>query len=159
MVQKKNSGGRGPASHRRRIHGYRGYGSGFARGTDQYGGSVHWGSGFAGVGTMQPAPELIHHGFSGLSPRGYVRPDERIREEICDELTRRADIDPRRIDVRVVDGEVMLEGEVEDAATKSAVEDIAARCGGVTAVVNRLYLDEGEAPPARRPAKKGPGAC
>ena len=79
-------------------------------------------------------------------------------EEICDELTRRADIDPRRMDVRVVDGEVVLEGDVEDAATKSVVEDIAARCGGVIAVVNRLSLDEKESAPAKRPSKKDPRA-
>jgi hypothetical protein len=35
----------------RRRHGYRGYGSGVSRGTDGYGGAVHWGRGFGGVGS------------------------------------------------------------------------------------------------------------
>jgi hypothetical protein len=168
MAQKKSSAG-GGSPKRRRTHGYRGYGSGFARGTDQYGGGVHWGRGFAGVGAMEGlsgtlphaalVPEVVRHGYSGLAPRGYVRPDERVREEICDELTRRADIDPRRIDVRVVDGEVVLEGEVEDAAARSAVAEIAARCAGVTAVVDRLGVLEKEiTPPTRGEAKKNHGA-
>ena len=168
MAQKKNLAG--GASKRRRTHGYRGYGSGYARGTDGYGGGVHWGRGFAGVGPMEGlsgstlphaaiVPEVLRDGYSGLSPRGYVRSDDRIREEICDELTRRADIDPRRIDVRVVDGEVVLEGDAENATASAAVEEIAARCGGVTTVINRLGVLEKDVPTARRaPAKKDPVA-
>ena len=37
---------------RSRKHAYRGYGSGFAKGTDSYGGAIHVGSGFAGVGSF-----------------------------------------------------------------------------------------------------------
>jgi hypothetical protein len=38
------------AGRHHRTYGYRGYGSGLGRGTDSYGGTVHWGSGFGGVG-------------------------------------------------------------------------------------------------------------
>lgn len=44
-------------ARRPRKHGYRGYGSGFAKGTDSYGGAIHIGSGFAGVGTFE-APTI-----------------------------------------------------------------------------------------------------
>ncbi len=54
MLKQKQPGGRAgekPASRRRRRnYGYRGYGSGFGRGTAGYGGHVHWGRGFSGVG-------------------------------------------------------------------------------------------------------------
>lgn len=39
-----------PAEKRRR-HGYRGYGSPLARKGEHYGGSVHWGRGFSGIGS------------------------------------------------------------------------------------------------------------
>jgi hypothetical protein len=35
---------------KRRRHGYRGYGSPLSRSRDAYGGAVHWGRGFAGLG-------------------------------------------------------------------------------------------------------------
>ncbi len=44
MTSKKNPKPRA----RTRRHGYRGYGSAFAKGAS-YGGAVHWGRGFAGV--------------------------------------------------------------------------------------------------------------
>jgi hypothetical protein len=48
-----------PAADRKpRKHGYRGYGSGIARGSDSYGGTIHVPSGFAGVGTLEPPPPI-----------------------------------------------------------------------------------------------------
>lgn len=155
MPQEKQSGkGRKTNSPRKhRTHGYRGYGSGFGRGTGQYGGAVHWGSGFGGVGAPSyggatlPSADLFRSEvwepgpYSGLSPRGYVRSDERIREEICEELTRSSDIDPRRMTVAVEAGEVSLEGTVEDALSRSLVEEIAGRCAGVKRVHNRLRFE------------------
>jgi hypothetical protein len=35
---------------KRRRHGYRGYGSPISRNGETYGGAVHWGRGFAGLG-------------------------------------------------------------------------------------------------------------
>ena len=160
MSEKSGSGQR-PQAPRRRKHGYRGYGSGFARGTEGYGGGVHWGQGFAGVGatglsspTVLPhagiVPERTHTSYIGLAPRGYVRPDERIREEICDELTRRPDVDPRGIEVRVAEGEVTLEGAVEDRTTRAAIDEVATNCAGVRQVFNRLRVDEPPRPAERR---------
>ena len=47
----------GPAT-RPRKHGYRGYGSGFSRGSESYGGAIHVPSGFAGVGTFETPPTI-----------------------------------------------------------------------------------------------------
>lgn len=151
MSQEKSEKGRGKATSPRhhRTHGYRGYGSGFSRG---YGGGVHWGSGFGGVGaprygggTLPTAglftSEVWEPGpYAGLSPRGYSRSDERIREDICDELTRRADIDPSQLTVSVQDGEVTLAGTVVDIRARSLADEIASHCAGVKQVRNELRV-------------------
>ncbi len=163
MSEKIDSGQRGSNPPRRRKHGYRGYGSGFGRGT----GGVHWGQGFGGVGvtgisggsTLPHAgifPDQTHTSYIGLGPKGSVRPDERIREEICDELTRRPDVDPREIEVRVVDGEVTLEGSVEDRTTRSAVDEIATNCAGVRQVFNRLRVIDRPGDPESRSNRTRP---
>ena len=62
MAQKKQPSAGSPASKpaaapRPRKHGYRGYGSGFSRGSESYGGAIHVPSGFGGVGTLEvPMP-------------------------------------------------------------------------------------------------------
>ena len=143
-----------PRRNHHRKHGYRGYGSGYDRGTEGYGGTVHWGRGFAGLGspgwfggTSLPqaglfSAEVWERGpYAGLAPKGYSRSDERIREEICEELTRRHDIDPSRLTVTVVDGEVTLEGRVRDLDTRRIVDDIASHCVGVQQLRNQLRID------------------
>ncbi len=157
MVEERNSRGHNvsrasvPRRNHRRRHGYRGYGSGFDRGTASYGGAVHWGRGFGGVGspewigttTLPQAglftAEVWERGpYRGLGPKGYSRSDERIREDICDELTRRSDIDPSRLTVRVENGDVTLEGTVRDLGTRRVVDEVASRCVGVNQVHNQL---------------------
>ena len=49
MPKQKTPAKTGPKTKSRR-HGYRGYGSPLKKGSDQYGGAVHWGRGFSGVG-------------------------------------------------------------------------------------------------------------
>jgi hypothetical protein len=62
MSEKKQSSDR-PKAVKRRSHGYRGYGSG-ARGVG-YGGAVHWGRGFGGVGYLEGggSPTLLEAGL------------------------------------------------------------------------------------------------
>jgi hypothetical protein len=137
-----------------RTYGYRGYGSGLGHGTDSYGGTIHWGRGFGGVGIFggHGGETLPHAGFFnaeawdrgpylGLGPESYSRPDERICEAICDELTRRRDIDPRGVVVTVRDGEVTLEGTVESLEMRGLVDSVASACSGVTQVYDRLRLE------------------
>jgi BON domain len=155
---------KGPRRTHHRTYGYRGYGSGFGRGTDSYGGAVHWGRGFGGVGVVggyggQTLPragfftaEAWDHGpYVGQGPQGYSRPDERIREDICDELTRRGDIDPRRVLVTVRSGEVTLEGTVESLEMRRVVDDVASACTGVTQVHDRLQLEPAGVSPSTKP--------
>jgi hypothetical protein len=81
--------------------------------------------------------------FVGRGPKGYRRSDERIREEVNEDLTRHPEIDASEIEVQVRDSEVTLTGKVEDRHQKRLAEDIAERCFGVTDVHNQLKVDKG----------------
>jgi hypothetical protein len=155
---------KGPRQTHHRTYGYRGYGSGFGPGI----GAIHWGSGFGGVGVAGGcggetlpragffAAEAWDRGpFVGLGPHGYSRPDERIREDICDVLTRRRDIDPRGVAVAVRDGEVTLEGTVESLEMRRLVDEVASACAGVTQVHDRLRLERRGASPPVETAREG----
>jgi len=76
----------------------------------------------------------------GKGPKGYMRTDERIREEICECLSDAPNIDASEITVEVKDGVVTLEGSVQERAQKHRVEDIADRCSGVKDVNNSLRV-------------------
>jgi osmotically-inducible protein OsmY len=78
--------------------------------------------------------------FAGRGPRGYQRPDERIREELNDRLTAHGLIDATDIECRVANGEVTLTGYVDSRAAKRAAEDIADDLYGVREVHNQLRV-------------------
>jgi hypothetical protein len=150
-------------SRRYQKHGYRGYGSGFGRGSEGYGGAIHWGRGFAGVGTpgLSSSDALPHFGlltpevyepgpYRGVPPKGYSRSDHRIRDDICDELTRHPDVDPSRLTVTVRDAEVTIEGAVDALWARRLVDAIASECVGVRQVHNRLRVE-----PRGRGASRG----
>ncbi len=77
---------------------------------------------------------------SGKGPKGYRRPDDRIREDVSESLSADGDLDASEITVGVEDGEVTLEGTVGDRASKRRAEDLAERVAGVGDVHNRLRL-------------------
>ena len=79
-------------------------------------------------------------GFRGVGPRGYTRPDERIREDISDALTEADDIDASGITVEVADGVATLGGRVEQRWMKHRAEDLADACTGVRDVRNSIQV-------------------
>ena len=81
--------------------------------------------------------------FYGRGPKGYRRPDDRIRDEVNEELARHPEIDATEIDVKVQNGEVTLTGKVEDRHQKRLAEDVAERAFGVTDIHNQLKVDQG----------------
>ena len=81
--------------------------------------------------------------FYGRGPKGYRRSDDRIREDVSEELYRHPEIDASEIEVQVQNGEVTLNGKVEDRHQKRLAEDIVERSSGVTDVHNRLKVDRG----------------
>jgi osmotically-inducible protein OsmY len=78
--------------------------------------------------------------FAGKGPKGYVRSDARVLEDVCDRLMWHPEIDAGEIEVTVNAGEVTLSGTVEDRHTKRLAEDIVEDVAGVKDVSNRLRV-------------------
>jgi hypothetical protein len=76
--------------------------------------------------------------YVGRGPKGYVRSDERIREELCEMLYLQGYVDTADIEVSVKDGEVTFEGTVRERDDKHFLEHLADRVAGVTEVHNKL---------------------
>lgn len=121
-------GGGGRMSQRERDWGENGSSWSRGAGAREWGTQPDW---------LYPAAEGP---FRGRGPQGYRRSDERIREDICDLLTERGDVDPSAVQVRVQNCEVTLEGAVPDRRMKRVAEDIAEATRGVRDVHNRLRV-------------------
>ncbi|MDM9557684.1 MULTISPECIES: BON domain-containing protein [Bordetella] len=80
-----------------------------------------------------------------ITPKGYVRSDERVREDLCERLSH-SGLDVSDVSVDVSDGVVALEGTVPDRRTKHAIEDCADDCLGVTDIQNRIRVASGNHP-------------
>lgn len=123
-----------------------GYGEMFSGDMRQYTGqsqSGYYNSGREGTGK-----------YTGRGPKGYQRSDERIKEDVCECLTRHPEVDAEDIDVQVKDGEVTLTGTVMDRYQKRAAEDALERVSGVRDVHNQLRAGIGE---GRSSATQGTG--
>jgi hypothetical protein len=91
------------------------------------------------------APRSPDRGHRGRGPRGYVRSDERIADDIIDRLTDAPDIDASEILLTVEGGIATLTGNVPARAMKHRAEDIAADATGVREVRNTIRVDDGAA--------------
>ena len=100
------------------------YGAGYGGG---YGGGIGYG--------QQPRGR-----YAGRGPRNYQRPDDRIRDDINEQLTRHPDIDASEIEVQVRAGEVTLSGTVESREMKRMAEDVADNVFGVKDVHNQIRM-------------------
>jgi osmotically-inducible protein OsmY len=78
--------------------------------------------------------------YTGRGPKGYIRSDDRIREDVSDRLEQHGEIDASEIVVVVEAAEVTLEGIVPDRQTKRLAEDVAEESPGVKQVHNRLRI-------------------
>ena len=126
--------------------GQGGYGQRFGQGGQDYGqGSYGQGSygQSPGFGERVRYSAVIVGRFYGRGPKGYRRSDDRIREDVSEELFRHPDIDASEIEIQVQNGEVTLTGKVEDRHQKRLAEDLAERCSGVADVHNQLKVDKG----------------
>ena len=86
--------------------------------------------------TTPEAPPAEHP----RGPGSYRRSDERIREDICESLTREDRVDVSEVTVEVQDGTVTLEGHVPVRRMRYLIEDVAAACRGVTDVNNGISV-------------------
>ena len=87
---------------------------------------------------LQESTNARTGGHRGRGPKGYVRSDERIHEDIVERLTDDHEIDASDVSVQVQDGEVTLTGTVHDRHMKFLIEERVAACGGVKDIHNRL---------------------
>ena len=78
--------------------------------------------------------------YRGRGPRGYVRTDERILEDVNEQLCEDAIVDASDIEVHCAQGHVVLSGRVPTRWIKHRAEDIADSVRGVKDVDNRIRV-------------------
>src|SRR5262245_59062040 len=77
----------------------------------------NWGN-EGGGGWSSTTSQTKRPSFAGRGPQGYRRSDERITEDINEELTQDDEVDASGISVEVKNGEVVLKGTVSDRESK-----------------------------------------
>ena len=80
--------------------------------------------------------------YRGRGPQNYTRSDDRIREDVNDNLTEDWGVDAGNINVTVKNGEVTLDGTVATRLQKRRAEDCAEDVSGVKNVQNNLRVQE-----------------
>lgn len=93
------------------------------------------------VGSYGPRASAGAHARRG--PKGYVRPDTRIHEDICDQLFLAGDIDASDVDVAVSGGSVTLSGSVPERRMKHRIEDICEAAAPNGEIDNRIRVIRG----------------
>jgi len=107
--------------------------------------SDHGWPGAAGWGEENRRHAGERGAYYGRGPSGYVRSDERIREDVCDRLTDDPHVDASTIQVTVESGVVTLQGQVPERQMKHRAEDCAEHISGVKDVENRLRVTRSDA--------------
>jgi osmotically-inducible protein OsmY len=104
---------------------------------------------FGYTSSMQPADARPSARHRGKGPKGYVRSDARIREDVCEQLSDDREIDASDISVDVANGEVRLQGTVIDRSMKRKAEIVALSVRGALDVHNELLIKKSPLPRAR----------
>jgi osmotically-inducible protein OsmY len=78
--------------------------------------------------------------FRGRGPKNYTRSDDRIREDLNEQLMDADDIDASDVSIEVKDGVVTLTGNVEQRWIKHRIEVLADDCSGVKDVRNEIRV-------------------
>lgn len=78
----------------------------------------------------------------GRGPKGYVRSDERIRDDANDRLTEDWRVDASNVTVTVKDGEITLDGTVGSREEKRRAEDVVDGISGLKHVQNNLRVQQ-----------------
>jgi osmotically-inducible protein OsmY len=82
---------------------------------------------------------------SPRGPKGWVRPDGRILDELCERIMR-AGVDASALEVAVDAGEVSLRGELGTREERHCVMDLAERVLGVVAIDAEIRVREAAGP-------------
>jgi hypothetical protein len=94
-------------------------------------------------------PAFIGRGFpreatgphTGRGPKGYVRSDDQIKQDVCERLTQHGHIDASDIEIRVEGNEVTLTGTVDSRKAKRMAERVVDSVSGVRDVHNQLRVN------------------
>ena len=78
--------------------------------------------------------------FTGMGPSNYQRSDKRIREDVCELLSRHGRIDASEIEIDVQDGEVTLKGTVPNRDMKRMAEDTVELITGIKDIQNEIKV-------------------
>ncbi|HEY5391172.1 MAG TPA: BON domain-containing protein [Hanamia sp.] len=76
----------------------------------------------------------------GKGPKNYTRSEDRIREDVSDQLSDDSYLDASNIEVEVKGSEVTLKGTVDSRYSKHRAEDLTEDITGVTHVQNNLRV-------------------
>jgi osmotically-inducible protein OsmY len=76
----------------------------------------------------------------GKGPKGYIRSDKLIHEDVCEALQNDYLVDASGIDVTVDKGTVFLRGEINDRRMKREAERCVENVRWVSDVINELKL-------------------
>ena len=79
--------------------------------------------------------------YYGKGPKGYMRSDETIKEDVSEILWRHPEVDASGVEVRVESGWVELKGIVKSRFEKKMIERLIENVAGVEDVLNMLTLD------------------
>lgn len=88
----------------------------------------------------QKDPPQISRNFIGIGPKGYVRSDKSIEDEVCKLLARDQYLDPSDIVVRVMNGVVLLSGIVNEREERILAERIVGHVSGVEDIENDISV-------------------
>lgn len=118
------------------------------RGRSDYSGSSYGSSYGAGPGLRSgPYGSSYRSGspttsYAGRGPKGYLRSDDRIREDVCERLSENDEVDASEIEVLVSNRKVTLTGSVQNRRMKHIAEDLAEAVSGVDDVDNRITVSK-----------------
>lgn len=77
----------------------------------------------------------------GKGPKGYQRSDQRIREDVSDRFYEDDYLDASDVQIRVENGNIILDGTVDSKQAKRRAEDLAESISGVRNVENHLKVN------------------
>jgi hyperosmotically inducible periplasmic protein len=95
-----------------------------------------------GYGLTRAVGNLIkgEAGPQGSRDDGYILPDERARQAAVAQLSADAELDARKVEVRVLSGALTLLGSVPSEPMKARAEQICLALSGVSTVENELKV-------------------
>lgn len=92
--------------------------------------------------TREPRTEPSKDAFRGRGPKGYVKPDAKITDDVCEALYRHTGVDASFIEVSTQMGVVTLKGTVMSREQKRLAEEAVEHIGGVIEVRNEISLQQ-----------------